>query len=719
MLDGAEQLSSPQAEPQAPEGWLRSDVAAGALGLKPRAVRTRCANGQLTASQIDGTWYIDPACNASLRLATGDASPGPSPAGDELARLSEAQRQRAYDRYEILNTYLAACEDKPAAMPINRFTVDWVSNWNLYHPDRRTSRSALLNWKKAYAAGGLTALVDHRGVGGNTAPFDAEAKEFIKGLYLRERRSHGAPSIPSIYQHALAVGRTNGWRIPSLRRVQDWIYREIDHKTKAAAHNPKKFRDRCLPRIKRDWTLVPANNCWVADHRIFDFAVPRVRMVRDNITNRDVEKITWQRPWLTMFMDTRTWMPVGWVIDFDSPNSRRVASAFILAVRDHGIPEHLILDNGKDFRAHWIAGGRQKKSDMKYTFDRQKTTPLLENLGVTVHWATPYEPQVKTIERFFGIMSRQFDANMPTYLGNKPDNRPQAAGLLKADEVDTARFNLAVVREWFDKWALEDYALRTSPSAACGGMSVMRAFHELRETGRPSIRPSDEALAMLLTYEKRTALKAEGLYVKAFAGHYRSESPEFQRRLAASASHRHLHVIYRYVESDPSKVYVFDATKDTFICVATPYIGDDIHPLMGCNADGEDVLGDAIALQRRMRRETNAEIRKSQKFADNILLEAHRAAGHTLGISDDPKTIKRHDPPALKLVGNAAELEKAHEAGRKVARRQQRRKQILTNVFKRTGTDDADSRPTTAEGGDPLSNLARRVRQQETKDEQQ
>ena len=667
-----------------PEGWLSAADAAAALGLSVRAVQLRCQRGQLTGTLVRGAWWVDPGCAPALRIATGNYGPCPATAGSALAGLTESQRRRMSDRHEMVNGYLAALDHRPRAMSSLRLTVAWVEAWNAQGDSRpRTSRSALLRWVAAYRKSGVAGLVDRRGGYRRAVPFSAEAKEFILGLYLRENHT----ALPYIVTVARGAAHEEGWQIPALRTVQQWIRTKIDPKLLAAGQDPRKFRDRCQPYVKRDWSLVAPMECWVIDHRIFDVVLPRP--ITKTVNGREVQRITWQRPWITMILDCRSWMPVAWIIDFDSPNAHRIASAFVMAVEAHGIPENVVLDNGKDFRAHEFAGSRSRRRREKL-FDERRTAPLLEALGVRVHWAIPYNARAKIVERWFALCAAQFDRAWPTYLGSKPEKRPEVMKSLKVEDVDPQKLDIAVFREVFARWVLDDYALAQSPSSACRGLSPMRAFQELRRAGYQPVRPASDTLAMMITRGRRVKIDRNGLFVRALQGFYWSDDPEFERRRAASGNDMGRHVAYRYAEGDPSKVWVFDFRTDRFLFVATPYIANNVDPLHGCNRDGEVVLDKALALQRRLARDANRSVREARKTADNVLLAAHRRGSRASGISDNPDTIKKAPPPVVRLVGTG-ELDRAAMAGIEHERKQRdRRSRPSAAEFLATGTVDDD-----------------------------
>lgn len=688
-----------------PEGWLPLADAARIIGRSPRTIQLQCQRGQRTASLIGGAWWLDPAGDPALRIATGDCNPAPASVGSGLAALGEKKRTRIFQRLTIIRRYEAAQEHKPATMSASAFMIRFAELHNATAKTDslpRISRITLQRWLAAYSRDGIGALADRRGGNREGVEFTPEAKEFILGLYLRDNKK----GIPYIYAIAQGMARENDWLIPALRTVQSWIRRKVDPKLITAGREPKKFRDRCVPYIRRDWSLVPAMHCWVADHRIIDVLVPR--RIWNEAKKREETK--WYRPWLTVFIDCRSWMPVGWVMDFDTPNGDRVMAAFLQAVEKYGIPEHVILDNGKDFRRRDIAGGRDWRSQYERVngrlrkirkketmFDRKRVEPLLQGLGVTPHFAMPYNARAKVVERWFGIMAEQFDKTWPTYWGNSTVGKPEAIQKLRAEKVDTSKLNLSMVQEAFNTWVTDDYALRTCPAVAAKGRSSMRALFEFRSPEFEVIKPPAADCSLLLMRSRRVRVEANGLYVRAFQRHYWSN--ELEDRRAASGNDISRHVAYRYRCDDPSIVYVFDFRTDKFLCIANPYIGQGLNPLADSDAERQAV-GDAIALQRRIARETNGQVRAAQKAATNMLLEAHRRAGHEAGLMDDPRAILAAHPAGptvLKLVAGG-ELSRAAEAAKELHARTQRtqRAKSCANEFFRTGTDDADRLPAPA-----------------------
>jgi len=669
------------------------------MAIDVRTVRRRCAAGKLKSLCVAGRWHVDPDATPQLRLAGGDFSAGPAIEGTPLAGLSAAKRTAIARRYEVASAYLASREQMPAAMSVHEFDRLWVEAWNAANPDNQTARTTLRRHVRKLRAGGISALADGRGYHG-PASISPEALDMILGLYCVQQRPH----LPAVYERVQHISQINGWQLPSLRTVQRIVAKRVDRRVVELGRDPKKYRDRCTPTAERDWTQVHAMECWVADHRLLDIWVPRRWWDR----KARAERVTWQRPWLTLYLDARSWKPVSRAIEFDDPNAQRVMSTFIAGVNEHGLPADAYLDNGKDFRANRFGGGRssnrgsggsrgnQRQDGVKSKMSpssassassvaEKRITPLLELLGVDVHWAIPYNARAKVVEVFFGIVGERFDKNWETYCGNSPQSTPEQLKGLKAEDFED-QLNIDMVREAFDAWLTEDYCLRESPSNACRGMSVDEAFYQLRPADYVERRPAREDLAILLLPSRAVQVRANGIAVAAFGGMtYNSDDVEFERRRGTRQK-----VTYRYSEHDPSFVYIFCAETDRFICCASPYEGAGIHPLAAPGSEDADRLADVMAAQRRLAKRHKAELTMYQKFAGNVLLASQAQAARETGLHRPVPSAPCPVPAVVIPLLEAGELSKAHQAARDHERRRGVTSAAAASALElmATGTDD-------------------------------
>lgn len=120
------------------------------------------------------------------------------------------------------------------------------------------------------------------------------------------------------------------------------------------------------------------------------------------------------RPWLTMAIDIHTGMPVGFHLGFDNPSWMSVMSCLRHAILSkaevckeigglrnawdaHGVPEMLVVDNGKEFHS--------KQFEM-----------ACEHLNIHVLHTQARCPWLKgSVERFFGTLNKRILARMPGY----------------------------------------------------------------------------------------------------------------------------------------------------------------------------------------------------------------------------------------------------------------------------------------------------------------
>lgn len=695
------QLHNVDAAP--PAGWLTAGEAAEILAITPRSVCRRCAAGKLDGRRFGGLWYVNPDSTPAMRIVTGRHGPALAAAGTPLAGLSESKRVAVSQKYQAVRDYQAARDHKPADMSLPDWEAIYIDSYNHLHPEQAVTRRTLLRWVRRFAAEGAAGLVDRRDYHG-PASISNEALDFILGLYCTQHK----PNLAAIYERAEAIAAAEGWMLPSLRTVQRIVRERVDRKLVTLGREPRKYRDRCVPMAVRDWSRVWANQLWVADHRQLDVWVPR--RIKGG-------EIAFHRPWLTLFLDARTWMPVAWQIAFDAPNAQRVMQTFIAGVNLHGCPEVLYLDNGKDFRAERFAGGRPKKH--KKMFREKRVTPLLEMLGVTAKWALPYNARAKIVENYFHIMAERFDKTWDTYCGNKPDNRPERLkGEQAADLIETV--NLQVIQTAFDEWITGDYSLRESPAPSCKPRSALAAFRELRPADYIERRPPAEELAILLMPSKPAQVKPNGVWVGPLMRYYMSESM-ISGKLEYLRCGRQ-RVTYRYNEHDPSQVWLFDEA-DRFLAVAAPYIGNGIHPLAaeaGVSEDGVDEtapLVEVMAMRngqsKRDRRRLKELRTNAGRVLGNALLSSQAAAARQLGRLDEAAATQ--GPARARVVIPmlaGGELSRAATEGRRhkaaAAKRNKGRMQIndllLSNSqLRATGADAIDS---DRQADDPLSLLA-------------
>lgn len=217
------------------------------------------------------------------------------------------------------------------------------------------------------------------------------------------------------------------------------------------------------------------------------------------------------RPQIVAFQDIFSGRVLSWRLDLTA-NSDAVLLAAGDMIEQWGIPEHVLLDNGREFAAKLITGGAPTRYRFKV---REDDIPgLFVGLGCEIHWATPYAGQSKQIERVFRdwavdiAKDPRFDG---AYTGNKPTAKPEDYG---SRAVPFDEF-LAVVAE-----GVEEYNLRRGRrSEVAWDRSYAEVFAESYE--RAPIRKATAAQRRLWL------LGAEGLRADARTGVVRLEGNEY------------------------------------------------------------------------------------------------------------------------------------------------------------------------------------------------
>lgn len=225
------------------------------------------------------------------------------------------------------------------------------------------------------------------------------------------------PSLPAFsvcYRRMITVVREKGWEpIPSERTLRRRFERQISKAVVIFARNGEEKAKKLYLAQRRDHSSQHAMQVVnMHGYRLEIFVnVPwgkkPVRLYLIAIQDLYSGKIlSW------CLSDAETWEVVRLVIGD--------------MVEVYGIPERMILDNGRVFTSKWISGGVQNRFRFKIKLDGLQG--LLTSLGVQLQWTIPYSRQSKLIERAWrdlaeAIWKHPFCAG--AYTGNKVNAKPE------------------------------------------------------------------------------------------------------------------------------------------------------------------------------------------------------------------------------------------------------------------------------------------------------
>jgi hypothetical protein len=204
------------------------------------------------------------------------------------------------------------------------------------------------------------------------------------------------------------------------------------------------------------------------------------------------------RPQMMVWSDVYSGKLLAWRLS-DTANSHTVQMVTGDLIRTYGIPQSVLIDNGREFAAKAMTGGTPTRFRFKVT--DEDIPGLLPLLGVQVHWATPYSGQSKPIERAFRDLCDRV-AKHPAfdgaYTGNSPEAKPENYG------------SRAVDLEDFRAVLEEELAHHNARPGRRSEVAMGRSFNEVFSEGYAKAtirRATQEQLRLWL-------LRAEGLRAK-------------------------------------------------------------------------------------------------------------------------------------------------------------------------------------------------------------
>lgn len=314
----------------------------------------------------------------------------------------------------------------------------------------------------------LPALVPApRGGGGREAEICDAAWEFLKAHYLQL----GEPSFESCYRSLENAALEHGWELPAartLRRRLDALPEGIRVLAREGAEAAK----RLYPAQQRDRSMFHALEAVNADGHKWDVFVRW-------------EDGTIGRPVMLAFQDLYSNRMLSWRYG-KGENWDMVRLAFGDMCMSYGIPEKCWLDNGRAFASKWLTGGIKNR----YRFKVKAEEPLgiLTQLGVEIHWTTPYAGQSKPIERAFGDFARDIARGLwfkGAYTGNTTETKPE--------DYATRAVPIAEFIKIVDQQILLHNARLGRTTQVCGGkLSFNQAFEASYEANRHLIRNASE-----------------------------------------------------------------------------------------------------------------------------------------------------------------------------------------------------------------------------------
>jgi putative transposase len=417
--------------PSPQKRYLDPQTAAPLLGIDERSVRRLCESGKLSRSkQVDGKWCIPADSDPRFKpyLAIGDRiderflSVPPDKKNEALRRVGLISEFETYSGQIVRNNGLRT-------VAMQAFCLE-----------KDISFGTFKRWLKRYRDGGIMALVDSRG--GSPADLEiisAEAFDFFKTVYLTQKRLSVRVCLQVLEQENRQ--RNHGWIVPEYYALCRYVEKSIPVPAKVLLREGRAAYDaKCAPYVIVDQDSVQPGQVWVGDHHEFNCWVRH--------------RNEWIRPWITAWEDYRSRKIVGWHIS-TSPNSTTILFATKVGIEQHGAPESVKIDNGRDYDSQLFTGQTksQRKASILNDDDQSVISGIYAMLGIGVSFSIPYHPQSKKIERFFDTLDCQFSKTLPTYCGKDTTRRPEGLfDYLKTEKAVADAYNLETFSALVDRY---------------------------------------------------------------------------------------------------------------------------------------------------------------------------------------------------------------------------------------------------------------------------
>lgn len=299
------------------------------------------------------------------------------------------------------------------------------------------------------------------------AEFDEEFYDWLVSDYLRLER----PSFSSCYRRAERAAKAQGWGVAPERTMRRYLDARVSQPSQVLARMGIDALKRMYPPQRRDKTALHALEVVNADYHRFDVFVAWPG------TETPV------RPQMVAYQDVYSGRVLAWRLALTA-NADDVLLAAGDMIEDWGIPEHVLLDNGREFAAKAVTGRAETRNRFKAL--EADIPGLFTALGCEIHWATPYAGQSKPIERAFRDMCDAI-AKDPRFAGAWTGNRPDAKPENYASKAVPFETFLKVVAE-----GIEEHNLRQGRrSEVAWGRSFAEVFAESYE--KAPIRKATEA----------------------------------------------------------------------------------------------------------------------------------------------------------------------------------------------------------------------------------
>ena len=347
----------------------------------------------------------------------------------DFARAPEYNREKALERRDLLLKLEGVKGKKAIEKKIRELELN-VSYYSIYR------------WRRRYKKFGVSGLLPNYGksqkrktgfetFAGYFSKIKPDWYEHFKRLYLQE----GGPGMKVAWTSTVGYIQQSEdihiENIPTPRTFHNTVVKEIGHsRLKRLREGYQKFNREDNYYLTRDDRNIKPGEMWVSDHHQLDITAAEVykeailRCSGESEYRKLLKQAKTTFPWVSVWRDYKTGKWLGWVVSPYAPNSDRVFESFMIAVKEYGVPKHILIDNGKDYRCRDFAGGRPNNIKVQVE-EKDARMSMVEELGIKVHFSLPYNAQAKPVERDFREVKDMFGRLNVGFRGGNVVERPE------------------------------------------------------------------------------------------------------------------------------------------------------------------------------------------------------------------------------------------------------------------------------------------------------
>ena len=332
---------------------------------------------------------------------------------------SATARKALWAKYEALSKpHKLACEMRLKALLKVREMIDAGvtarTAFEVVSKMEGVSQRVLYYWQsladKAPRADWLAALAPSFSSATRAAECNEEAWQFLVSDYLRPER----PAFSACYRRMAKVAKREGWTpVPGERSLRRRLEAEVPRAEQVIARDGKEKAKALYPAQRRSRAGLHAMQVVNMDGHKVDVFVS-VPWAKDPT-----------RMYLIAIQDVYSGKIVAWRLS-EAETWTAVRLVIGDMVEQFGIPDDMVLDNGRAFASKWISG--QTPTRFRNKVREEDPRGLVTTLGINLHWSLPYSGQSKPIERAWRDLAELIGKHpfcSGAYTGNKPDAKPE------------------------------------------------------------------------------------------------------------------------------------------------------------------------------------------------------------------------------------------------------------------------------------------------------